>query len=157
FLPLAAALFDARRSRPMAGPAFAAALVTLYGAATWQHAALWGDEDRLLLVWAAANPESARAQVSAAQVWLKNGRPDQALAVLADASEQVPGSVLWAANTLAFRAELGVLSLAELEGAADLIRNGRFDAQAIRGLEHLVTILNARGPLPDHARVVNDL
>jgi hypothetical protein len=37
------------------------------------------------------------------------------------------------------------------------IRAARFDAQALKGLEHLVATLNARAPMPQHAKIVADL
>lgn len=159
FLPLAAAAHDAARRGRRRGLVIAVigTLAAAYALATWQRAALWGDEDRLLLVWAETNPDSDRAQVSAAQIWLRNDRPDNALATLAAAAERMPDSVLININTLAFRAELGLLSVAELESTADRIRAARFDAQGLVGLELLVGILNARAPLPEHARVVGGL
>jgi tetratricopeptide (TPR) repeat protein len=132
-------------------------LFGVYAAATWQHAALWGDGDKLLLVWAQSNPGSARAQVSAAQIWLRNGHPERALAQLDSASKRIPGDVLLISNTLAFRAELGLLSVGDLETGARQIRNGRFDAQAMRALEQLVGIVNARAPRPDYTEVLVSL
>jgi protein O-mannosyl-transferase len=127
-----------------------------YAGATWQRASLWGDEDRLLLVWAETNPYSARAQVSAAQIWLRRGRPADALAQLEAANERIPDNGLLIGNRLAFRAGLGLLSLDDFEAGARQIRQVHFDPQSTKALELLVDVLNSR-PDPDRARVLNDL
>lgn len=156
FLPLAAALFEP--ARVSVRPALVAVLTVLliggYATATWLRASLWGDGDRLTLVWAETNPLSDRAQVTAAQAWLRLERPDMALATLESAAERIPDSVLLTVSRLAFQAELSALSVTELKTASQRIANTHFDAQALAGLEHLVKVLNARGPLPEHAEVV---
>src|SRR5690606_18903396 len=101
------------KSRKLVASGFVAAFC-VYAIATWQHAALWGDEDQLLLVWAHTNPQSTRAQVSAAQTWLRNNDPERALATLEAANTRIPKNALIAANIMAVRAQLGVLTLAEL-------------------------------------------
>ena len=159
FLPLAAALVQIARAnvRPALAIAVAVTLVGGCATATWLRASLWGDGDRLALVWARTNPLSDRAQVSAAQAWLRLERPDLALATLEAAAERMPDSVLLTVSRLAFRAALGELSVPELEAAAQRIAGTNFDAEALVGLEHLVTALNALGAVPEHAEIVFDM
>jgi len=158
FLPAVVYVFD--RSWSQSRKLVASGLVTvfcIYAVATWQRAALWGDEDQLLLVWAHTNPQSTRAQVSAAQTWLRNDEPERALATLEAANARNPGNALITSNILAVRAQLGLLTLADLEAGARRIREAKFDAQVLRSLEVLVTLVNERAPLPDHAHVVDEL
>jgi hypothetical protein len=159
FLPLAAGLHDtlAKRVRPLVVGTLSAALVGGYAIATWQHATLWGDEDKLLLVWAHTNPTSVRAQTSAAQTWSRNNNPQKALAILEEADQRLPGNALLISGVLAARAELGILTVADLKEGAQRIRKVRFDPQAIRALEDLVAMINAKGPQPEYANVLNDL
>lgn len=159
FLPVAAALLERSpvNLHPTLAMVVAISLIGGHATATWLRASLWGDGDRLTLVWAETNPESDRAQVSAAQTWLRLERPDVALATLESAAQRMPGSVLITVNRLAFQAALGVLSATELEAAAEKILSAPFDAQALVGLEHLVNVLNERGPWHEHARAVLDM
>jgi tetratricopeptide (TPR) repeat protein len=159
FLPVAAGLHEVlrRKVKPAAVGAIGVVLAAVYALATWQHAALWGDEDRLLLVWAQMNPTSVRAQTSAAQTWLRRNDAAKAVAILEDADRRLPDNALLISGTLMARAELGTLTLAQLEEGARRIRQVPFDAQAIRALEELVNDLNRRGRQPERAKVLNDL
>ena len=59
--------------------AIALGLLGLLGVTTFQRATLWGQPERLAELWARQNPESSRAQVTAAMMDTSNGRPSQAL------------------------------------------------------------------------------
>lgn len=62
--------------------AVALGLLLLLTATTWQRALLWGDPQRMALVWAAQNPDSPRAQATAAMTLMSAGRPAQAAMAL---------------------------------------------------------------------------
>jgi protein O-mannosyl-transferase len=159
FLPLAAGAHDAikARIRPALVTALSATSFVVFAVATWQHAALWGDEDKLLLVAAQSNQNSVRAQISAAQTWMRNNDYAKALEILEAAEQRLPGNVLITSNVLAARAELGILTVEDLTAAAAQIRAGVFDIQAVRALEQLVYVMNSKGPQPAHAKIVNEL
>lgn len=158
FLPVVGYMYDRAwsKSRRLVTSGLVAAF-GVYALATWQHATLWGDEDALLLVWAHTNPQSTRAQVTAAQTWLRNGEPERALATLEAANARMPNNALITGNILAVRAQLGLLTLAELEAGARTIRETKFDAQTLRALEILVNLVNDRSLPPDYARIVDEL
>ncbi len=159
FLPLAVLAYDAMRvpARRTIAVALTALAIGSFTFATWQHAALWGNEDQLLLVWAKRNPTSVRAQVSAAQTWTRNNDNEKALAILEEADRRMPDSPLLIGSLVWVRAELGRLTLAELEAAAKGIRGAKFDPQATRALEQLVMVVNKGAPLPEHTRVLAEL
>ena len=158
FVPVADGLLALRnRMKPALIAFIAASLIGGYATATWQGARLWGNEAQLLLVWAETNPHSPRAQVSAAQTWLRMGQPERAFALLEHASREIPDSALLTTNTLSFKAELGVLSPAELATVADHLRRQPFDAQMLKALKYLVESINARAPLPAHTAIVLSL
>lgn len=155
FVPIAAGIWSLRHrlSRPVLA-FILLALTGSYAFATWQHASLWGDENRLMLIWAETNPASPRAQVSAAQTWLRLGRPDLALAHLEQASERLPDSALLTASRLAFEAELQRLSASALQQGLTRMLQQPFDAQMMKALEMLVESLNAQGHLPEHTHIL---
>src|SRR5690606_33898135 len=86
----------------------------------------------------------------------RNNEPEKALTILEAARKRAPDNALVTASWLAVRAELGLLTLAELEEGARNIRAGRFDAQAVRALEQLVHLVN-RAPSAEAARVIDAL
>ncbi|EIC21268.1 hypothetical protein [Thiorhodovibrio frisius] len=158
FVPLAAGILALRNHlKPVLVVFIIAAFTGSYAMATWQRARLWGDESQLMLVWADMNPNSPRAQTSAAQTWLRIGQPERAFALLERASREMPQSVLLTVNTLSFKAELGILSPAELAEGAARLRQQPFDAQMLKGLKHLVEGINARAPLPEHTAIMLSL
>lgn len=157
FLPIAAGIWALRgRVKPAIIALIAIALIGSNAFATWQRATLWGDHNQLMLVWANTNPHSPRAQVTAAQAWLRLQRPDRAFAVLEQAMENLSESTLLTASYLAFKADQGKLSSAELQQGLDRMLEQAFDAQALRALEHLVDTFNAQAPMPQHSEVLLD-
>lgn len=158
FFPVASGIIKLKSygKRALAG-FIALTLSGSYAAATWQQSKIWGSEPDLMLVWAETNPHSPRAQNSAAQTWLRLGQPDRAFAILERAMKDMPDSALLTTSYLSYKAELGNLSVSELHAGVDRLRKQPFDAQMLKSLQYLVEIVNARGPLPDHARIIMDL
>lgn len=54
-------------------------LLLIAAAITWGFSSEWGDEDRIIPIWAAEHPDSPRAQRTFAQHLAKRGFPDAAL------------------------------------------------------------------------------
>lgn len=82
------------------------ALPLLLAFLTWQRAELWGDTPRLARVWAARNPESARAQAWAAQIEMAEGRHADAARRLETSLQQHPHELQLAANAADARCRL---------------------------------------------------
>ena len=78
FWPLARALC-AWRARPALRITAAAALLATCALTTYQRAELWGQPGRMAHLWALQNPDSARAQATAAMFDIKGKRPGLAL------------------------------------------------------------------------------
>jgi tetratricopeptide (TPR) repeat protein len=95
FLPLGQGLLLLVRKRKSALAFLAGGLILcLLAMLTLQRARLWQDEDRLLLYWAAANPDSPRAHNAVAAILTVRRQFDQANAVLEAAVERLPGSAM---------------------------------------------------------------
>ncbi len=58
---------------------FVSALLVIVASITWGFAGEWGDEDRIIPIWAAEHPESPRAQRAFAQHLANRGFPQAAL------------------------------------------------------------------------------
>jgi len=84
---------------------------------THANAALWGDTANQASVWARFNPNSARAQVGAAQEDLQHGLPQRAAARLAPMLKEHPEEVQVAFNLIAARCAMNKLSPADMAAA----------------------------------------
>ena len=76
----------------------AAMLLSLLSATTWQRASLWADQDQMALLWAAQNPASSRAQVTAASFEVEGHHADLAMARLAGPWRKHPDDLQLALN-----------------------------------------------------------
>lgn len=158
FLPIASGFWVLRsRVQTSLVLVMAVTLTGTFALATAHRASLWGNEAALLLVWAEKNPLSPRAQVAAAQIMIRKGMEEQAVAHLQDSMLAMPRSVLLTSNLLATKAALGHLSNHELQEGADRIRKQPFDAQMFVSLEHLVESLNRSGPWPEKKEIMLQL
>lgn len=82
-----------------------------------ERASLWGDGYRQALVWAAINPDSARAQTSAAQYDLAHGRPRLAAARLRNALPMHRDDLQISVNLIGAECRLNALRPASLQAA----------------------------------------
>ena len=99
FWPLARALCGWRVAK-LPRIAIAAGMLMLCAVTTWQRAELWGKPEQLAALWARQNPDSSRAQATAAIANLTAGRPAQALAQLAPLWRQRPNDLQIAFNAM---------------------------------------------------------
>lgn len=155
FLPISIGIVKLwKRKKPLLSFTSALIICLAYLLATWQNARLWGNEDQLMLVWAETNPRSARAQNSAVQTWVKLGQPDKAIAHLESSIAKLPDSPLLLANSLSYKASLGILSPEEFTEGVNRLRRQPFDAQILKSLNYLVETLNANAPAPEHTIIM---
>ena len=131
------------------------AAVAAFGALaalTHQRAELWGDAPRQAQVWAAINPDSARAQTSAALYDLQSDRPRLAAARLQLAMPKHPDDLQIPLNLLTAECRLGAVRPTTLAAARTALASDRvggevafnwFDealsmvrGHACRGLDH---------------------
>lgn len=89
--------------------AVAAAVLIWLASLTLQRASLWGNGYKQALVWAALNPNSARAQANAAQYDMQHDRPRLAAARLRNALDEHPHDLQIPVNLIGAECQLGDL------------------------------------------------
>ena len=103
----------------------AAGILVVLALLTMQRATLWGNAPRQAQVWAAINPDSARAQTSAALYDLQNDRPRLAAARLRLAMPRHPDDVQIPVNLIAAECRLGTVRPETLSAARTALASDR--------------------------------
>ncbi len=103
-------------------PALAILLPLVLAALTYLGADLWGDASDQALLWAAQNPQSSRAQVTAAQFERGHGETAAAIARLQQALKDPPYEIQLVLNMIGAKCQAGTLSKADIERAAVALR-----------------------------------
>ena len=115
-----------RLLRVIAAALILSALATL----TSQRATLWGDGFRQAQVWAAINPDSARAQANAALYDLAHDRPRLAAARLRLSLPRHPHDIQAPLNLIGAECKLGAVQPKTLAAAEDALAHTRVGGQA---------------------------
>ncbi|WP_150909747.1 tetratricopeptide repeat protein [Marinobacter halotolerans] len=89
FLPLI--LWGADYLRPPFKTILSLILVGVMAAFTYSASNLWGDYQKLTMVWAVKKPDSVRSQTEAASMLFSSGQGLEARKLLDDAAERIPG------------------------------------------------------------------
>jgi len=110
----------------------AAGLLVIVGLAamTSQRATLWGDGFRQAQVWAAINPDSARAQANAALYDLQHNRPRLAAARLRLSMSRHPDDIQAPINLIGAECKLGAVQQQTLTHAEFALAYTRLGGQA---------------------------
>ena len=103
-------------------PALAVLLPLVLASLTYLAADLWGNVRDQALVWAARNPESPRAQVTASQIERAHGENAAAIARLQHALKHRPYELQLVLNLIGAKCEAGNLTDADIERAAEALR-----------------------------------
>ena len=107
------------------GTLAAAGILLVLAGLTLQRATLWGDAPRQAQVWAAINPDSARAQTSAALYDLQDDRPRLAAARLRLAMPRHPDDLQIPVNLITAECRLGSVRPSTLAAARTALANDR--------------------------------
>jgi hypothetical protein len=107
----------------------AAGVLVALAVLTMQRATLWGNAFNQAQVWAAINPESARAQTSAALYDMQSGRPRLAAARLHLALPKHPDDLQIPLNLITAECELGPVRPATLTAARTALANDRVGSE----------------------------
>lgn len=110
--------------------ACAAGIVLALATLTFQRATLWGDGLRQARVWAAINPDSARAQANAALYDLAHNSPRLAAARLRLSMPKHPDDIQAPINLIAAECKLGAVMPQTLAAAEDALAHTRLGGQA---------------------------
>lgn len=104
-------------SHPKARLTLSIAITLVLASMTYARASLWGDDEEQALVWAALNPDSPRAQTTAALHEMHMGRPDLAYTRLTSLEETMSNEVQIALNRLGASCRMGGLRPGDLTAA----------------------------------------
>jgi tetratricopeptide (TPR) repeat protein len=129
FWPIGLALGSASVLRFLKVTAGAVLLATL-AAMTTQRANLWGDGFRQAQVWAAINPDSARAQTNAALYDMAHKRPRLAVARLRLALPRHPDDIQAPINLIGAECMLGSVNPGTLHAAENALARTRLGGEA---------------------------
>jgi protein O-mannosyl-transferase len=106
----------------MLRPALAIVLPLVLAALTYLGAGLWGNAQDQALLWAAQNPKSPRAQVTAAQFERARGESAAAISRLQRALQDKPYEIQLVLNMIGAKCQAGTLTDADIEHAAIALR-----------------------------------
>jgi len=112
-----------------AGVAAAGCILLVLGVLTWQRAGLWGDGTRQAQLWAAINPDSARAQANAALYDLAHDQPRLAIARLERSLPRHPDDIQAPINLIGAECRLGAVRRQTLEAAEYALARTRLGGQ----------------------------
>ena len=129
FWPIGLALANPGALRFLRTAAAALILVVLASLAA-QRASLWGDGFRQAQVWAAINPDSARAQANAALYDLQHDRPRLAAARLRLSMSRHPDDIQAPINLIGAECRLGAVQPKTLAHAEFALAHTRLGGQA---------------------------
>lgn len=103
------------------------AIILVLGLATmtWARADLWGNTRDQALLWAQLNPDSPRAQATAAQAEMRAGHPERAITRLQPALKAAPDEVQLALNFFAARCQMGEVDAGTIEASETSLRTTR--------------------------------
>lgn len=124
---------------------------------TWQRATLWGNTAHLQSYWALSSPESARAQNHLATQLFRQGRIEEGLHFLEDASNRLSGSSLLTAQLLLQRVQYGLATEYDFKLAEERLIKQQFDAQTLLGLRVIAESLARKGTRSDYRQLMIEL
>jgi tetratricopeptide (TPR) repeat protein len=136
------------RAAPGLRMGIAVGMLGLLALVTWQRAALWGQPDRMALLWAAQHPDSSRAQATAASIEIRNGLAPQAMARLGPRWQQHPHDLQLALNYASAACVARGLSAAEADAVGRALRHADEGDQLVHRWLARALSLAASGACP---------
>ena len=111
--------------------AIAFALLAVFAITTHQRAELWGQPDILARLWVKQNPDSSRAQATAAIADIAAGRPQQALQRLQPLRKRHPHDLQIAFNAVDAACASGGLRAGDIPALTEAVRHADSGLQLI--------------------------
>ncbi|MCB1825337.1 MAG: tetratricopeptide repeat protein [Candidatus Competibacteraceae bacterium] len=142
FLPLAHFLIHAHPRYSVASFIGITTLLLVLSWTTWYRTSLWGKSNELLLVWASANPNSARAQSHAAEALAQMGHDDLAIESLVAAIQNIPTNLSLRIHYLLRKSLFHGVTPTEFEQGLTLASNLPCEPSAFLLLRQLVDATN---------------
>lgn len=101
-------------------------LIVTMAALTLSGATLWGDYQKLTLVWAKSSPYSSRAQTEAAQMLFVTGRVEESVALMERATDLLPDDFRLQLTKILVKCKVRRLGKAEMEKVLQLANAGPY-------------------------------
>ena len=111
--------------------AIAIILLGMLEITTLQRASLWANQNEMALLWAAQNPDSSRAQATAASFEAQAGRADRAMARLGGAWRQHPADLQLALNYVNAACTVRGLQPGEIDAVTNALRTSTEGGQLL--------------------------
>ncbi|RMD68740.1 MAG: hypothetical protein D6819_08650 [Gammaproteobacteria bacterium] len=127
-----------------------AAFLMLFSVFTWARAELWGDVEKLSLVWTHENPGSIRAQQQAAIIFARRGQYAMASRHIEDAIRHHPKEPVLRLQRMSLGCAFRRIPEQEVEEAARLLATQDLSTYTLRNLENLADlVLNGKCSLTE--------
>ncbi|MCC8362492.1 tetratricopeptide repeat protein [Lysobacter sp. A6] len=127
--PLARAIVGLRLNKD-ARAALCAVLLLMLAATTWQRASLWTQQDKMAYLWADRNPDSSRAQATAALFEMRT-LPPLAVMRLSPLVQANPDDLQLALNLASARCAAGGLGPRDVDAVAYALRHATHGDQLV--------------------------
>lgn len=124
FLPLAVAALEHLSASLRF--ALSALLMVIMAVLTLSAATLWGDYQKLTLVWAKNSPHSSRAQTEAAQMLFVTGRVEESVALMEQATVLLPDDFRLQLTKILVKCRVGRLEKGEMDKVLQLANTGPY-------------------------------
>ena len=152
FLLLPIATFICKRLEPGASSALATLALAILAGFTYLAADLWGDHQELVMVWAEREPQSARAQIEAAQMLYLTGREAASLNLLNDSANDLPENFNLRLTQILVQCRVDEAKEKDKQAVLELAKTGpyrRTDFQVLSSFMNWVYSPGCRGISPE--------
>lgn len=137
FLPII--LWLSQNLKPALKISLGVAVISVMAALTFSASSLWGDYQKLTLVWATQKPDSVRAQTEAAQMLFSRGQVLQSRELLNEAAERIPGDFRLRLTQVLVQCKAGGARAEDLEAVKVLSETGPYRHTDFNLLNSLLT------------------
>jgi tetratricopeptide (TPR) repeat protein len=157
FLPII--LWVSQNLEPKLKISLGAASVIVMASLTFSASNLWGNYEKLTLVWAAENPDSVRSQTEAAQMLFSSGNQLKSRELLNKASERIPGDFRLRLTQVLVQCMVGGANSEDVVAVKALSEKGPYRHTDFNLLNSLLTSAssdNCKGISPHDALIITE-
>lgn len=137
FLPVI--LWVSQNLKPALKVSLGLAVISVFGALTFSASSLWGDYQKLTMVWATQKPDSVRSQTEAAQMLFSRGQVLQSRDLLNEAAERIPNDFRLRLTQVLVQCKAGGVLAEDLDAVKALSETGPYRHTDFNLLNSLLT------------------
>jgi hypothetical protein len=157
FLPIV--LWASQSLRPRLKASLGAATILLMAGLTLSASNLWGDYQKLTMVWASQKPDSVRSQTEAAQMLFLSGQGLESRRLLDEAAKRIPDDFRLRLTQVLIQCKTGGARRKDLTAVKSLAELGPYrhtDFQLLSSLITSASSVNCQGVSPRDALVITE-